>query len=146
MRSVRLLAAFALAAAVAACMTTAPPPPPPASELVLPPGDVERGRQAFLELECDACHEVRDGGFPKPTIYPPMPFVLGDRWETPPSEAWLVTSLVNPSHEILPGHVVLFHGTGTVYRMKDYSRTMIVEQMTDLVAFLRSLAGPKEEP
>ncbi len=143
MRSVRIVSAFVLAVAVAACRTTSPPPAPsPASDLVLPPGDVARGREAFLELGCNACHTVRGGGFPAPTVDPPMPFVLGERWGAPPSDAWLVTSLVNPSHEMLPGHLVLFHGSGMVYRMKDYSRTMTVGQMADLVVFLQSLAGP----
>jgi hypothetical protein len=35
---------------------------------------------------------------------------------------------------------VTFHGSGEVYRMKDYSDSMTVGQLRDLVAFLRTLA------
>ncbi len=131
-----------LGVALAACAAPPPSPPPssPALEgLVLPKGDPEAGRQAFLELQCNVCHAVVGDGFPEPSIYPPLPFVLGKGWEGRPDRAWLATSLINPSHEELPGHVVTFHGEGRVYRMKNYGDSMTVGQMIDLVEFLASL-------
>ncbi|MCK6479555.1 MAG: cytochrome c [Planctomycetes bacterium] len=147
LRAAALLAAAlsAVLSCAAGCGSTAPAaPPPPARGFVLPPGDPGRGSIAFVELRCCDCHAVRGGGFPEPTLRPPLPFVLGDGWETPPSEEWLAASIADPTHEVLPGNVVSFHGSGEVYRMTDFSETMTIGQLRDLVAFLRTLARKGE--
>jgi L-cysteine S-thiosulfotransferase len=131
-----------LAAALASCASPSPPAPPPLpGGWVLPAGDPEAGRQAFLELQCNVCHAVKGGGFPEPSIYPPLPFVLGERWEGPPDRLWLATCLINPAHEEIPGNRVSFLGAGQVYRMKDYGDSMTVGQMVDLVEYLETLAA-----
>jgi len=128
-----------LAAALAACASAPPPDASDRGRLFLPEGDPYAGRTAFLDLQCCVCHAVKGGGFPEPSIYPPLPFVLGEEWREPPDRMWLATSIINPAHEMPRGHLVSVPGGGEVYRMKEYGDSMTVGQMVDLVAFLEDL-------
>jgi len=103
----------------------------------LPPGDPARGREAFISLECSSCHRV-DGepDLPAPTIQPPVPVVLGGEVPHTRTDGDLVTSIINPSHRIVPGlHEVAREGHS---RMRDYRDEMTVGQLVDIVAFLQS--------
>lgn len=66
------------------------PPERSAAGFRLPEGDVERGREAFLELRCNACHRVRGLELPPPVADPPVPVVLGGRVEYRPTDGRFV--------------------------------------------------------
>jgi sulfur-oxidizing protein SoxX len=104
----------------------------------LPPGDPEKGRVAFSELRCHTCHRVYGGGFPEPTIEPPVPVLLGGPVPHVRTDGDLVTAIVNPSHRLAAGYKkddVVRDGHS---RMADYTNTMTVAQLIDLVAFLQA--------
>jgi L-cysteine S-thiosulfotransferase len=104
----------------------------------LPEGDIEKGRAAFAELRCHTCHYVHDVDFPAPVADPPVPVVLGGGVAAPRTDGYLVAAIIDPSHRV-PGHYRA--GTvrsGKLSRMGDYSETMTVRQLIDLVAFLQS--------
>ncbi len=81
-------------------------------------GDVERGKAAFVTLECHTCHEVSGLDLPRPTVQPPVPdAILIRRTRTYPGS--LITS-------------------GGQSRMPTYADRISVRQMADIVAFLQS--------
>lgn len=103
----------------------------------LPEGDVERGREAFVELKCNACHQVRGVDLPGPVADPPVPAVLGGAAASQPTDGKFVTSIINPSHDVgrYPEELVK---SGDQSRMADYSDVMTVRQLVDIVAFLHA--------
>jgi hypothetical protein len=136
--------AAALLAVLAACE------PQPAEDLAtpvdkyetniaFPGGNVEAGREAFLALGCNSCHRVEGAAdLPKPSASPEVPVVLGGKHTAAKSQAELMTAIVNPSHELAKGQVPAAVATGGKSRMGDYARVMTVEQLVNVVAFLRS--------
>jgi copper resistance protein D len=98
-----------------------------------PPGDVKRGRQVFVRLECFACHRVSGEGFPAPVKAGPD---LTDVGEHHPA-GYLAESIMNPNAVIIdePGY------TGPDGRsiMPAYGDSLSVSELADLVAYLKLL-------
>ena len=91
-------------------------------------GDPDRGKAAFLELGCTACHEVQGAVLPHPTV---QPVVLGGPVTVEPSDGYLVTAIINPEY-----HAAAYPATGHP-RMPDFASRMTVQQLTDIVAYLQ---------
>lgn len=106
--------------------------------LALPPGNVERGRTAFRDLKCCACHSVSGHEFPDPYVQPAVLVVLGTE-DRAPGRAELINAIINPSHQIYPGINRNLVQTNNVSRMPGYSEVLTVQQLCDLVAFLGTL-------
>jgi L-cysteine S-thiosulfotransferase len=134
MTPVRTLIAAALAAALLACNAS----PKSSAGFRLPDGDAERGRVVFAEMRCHTCHKVADADFPAPTADPPVPVVIGGEAPYAKTDGELVTSIINPSHKIVPGLRGEQVMRGDKSRMPNYGDLMTVRQMIDLVAFLQS--------
>jgi mono/diheme cytochrome c family protein len=107
----------------------------------LPEGDVEQGRAAFVELQCNSCHTVDGVDLPAPVVIPsPSATVaLGGQVYEIRTDGYLVTSIINPSHKLARGlnKEQVTTSTGES-RMPDYSEITTVQQLIDLVAFLQS--------
>ncbi len=115
----------------------------------LPDGDVQRGRVAFAELGCHACHRVAGENFPDPVADPPIPFVLGSPVRQK-SRHYLAESIVAPSHQfaqppsVAVGDPPMVVETvryenireGSESRMGTQNDRLTVQQWLDLVAFL----------
>jgi len=100
----------------------------------LPPdGDVDRGKAAFVALGCQNCHEVTGTDLPRPAV----PVLLGGATDVRLSDAFLVTSIVNP------GYGSSRHRES---RMPHYADRMTVRQLTDVVAFLQSSYYVRRQP
>jgi hypothetical protein len=119
---------------IASC---APPERSPAG-FRLPEGDVEAGKTAFLDLKCNACHEVQGLDLPGPVADPPVPVALGGKVDYQPTDGKFVTDIINPSHKLPPDYPMENIRSGSGSRMADYSDVMTVRQLVDLVAFLHS--------
>ncbi len=132
----------ALAAAVLLCGLIACDSGPRSSVgFRLPEGDIEQGRAAFLELQCNGCHSVAGEDLPPPTVapLPSVSVVLGGRVFEIRTDGYLVTSIIHPSLKLAGGYSKAQITTSTgESRMPDYSDVMTVLQLTDLVAFLQS--------
>ncbi len=109
---------------------------------VLPPGNIEAGRQLFTTLNCTDCHSIGDlawigteaGGSPH--------VQLGGSVTKLKMYGELVTSVINPSHKISQKSLaddrwVIPGGTS---RMESYcyNDVMTVQQLVDIIAFLQS--------
>jgi mono/diheme cytochrome c family protein len=134
-----------MAIAAAACVsqpreTDLREPDMPTVTVMLPPGDVEAGRQAFLDLRCTACHAVpSESGFPAPASAnpgPPIDARLASR-----DVSYLMASIMTPSHAISTniGDKVRANLSGVLSPMGDFSRVMTVRQLVDLHAYVRSV-------
>ena len=105
----------------------------------LPPGSVEQGEAAFVELQCNCCHSVKDsvqrmqeGGHPQ--IY----IQLGGEKTRVKTYGELVTSIINPSHRLARGMDPRHVNSEGESRMPRYNDVMKVQQLHDLTRFLSS--------
>ena len=144
-----------LLVAAAGC---APGPDSEIVRLLLPHGDATAGRQAFIELQCSACHTVAGvSGLPAVEATEPGPdlavSLVGQ------GRGAVASSLLAPAHVNVQAVELwtdwtaeerIWLGPGAaparetdereVSRMRDYAAVMTVRQLSDLVTFLRTAA------
>jgi L-cysteine S-thiosulfotransferase len=114
------------------------PDPKSGKRLVLPEGDIEKGKAAFLALNCHECHRVDGVDFPAPVSTVATNIVLGGKVSRIQSYGELVTSVINPSHGLAEGFDKVKARGGELSPMPEFNETMTVSQMIDLIAFLQS--------
>jgi hypothetical protein len=102
----------------------------------LPDGDTERGRAAFLELKCNACHRVTKLDLPAPVADPPAPVVLGGYVAHEVTDGPLVTSILDPSYKVSRRYKREWVTSGNGSRMVNYREVMTTQELVDVVAFL----------
>jgi mono/diheme cytochrome c family protein len=109
---------------------------PPGWKFAWPAGDRVRGREVFVKLECHSCHEVRGERFPAPS----------DRGRVGPELSmmgplhvaeYFAEAIINPSAVIEKGKG--YAAPDGSSKMPSYNDTATVQDVADLVAYLRSL-------
>ena len=70
--------------------------------LVLPPGDIDAGRTAFVETGCSTCHSVQGSVEKAEPGHPEIHVVLGGVVTQVDSHERVVVSIINPDHRIAP--------------------------------------------
>jgi len=104
----------------------------------LPAGDAESGAAIYVAMSCGSCHGIPgEGEGDAPAGMKTL--TLGGTSSNLPSDGYLVTSIINPSHviKIQPGiESTLPSGQS---RMLDFNDVLSVRQLTDLVAYLQTL-------
>ena len=146
-------------AAPPAGQTSAPAPAPPSSDhqhhhhkpgaehghgapsdwkFSMPKGDARKGRAAFVKFECYACHEVKGERFPgvrqQGSIGPELSEMAGHH-----DAEFFAEAIVNPNVVIDESR---YRGPDGTSRMPSFNELMTVQELVDLVAFLKSLAPP----
>ena len=106
------------------------------SQFSLPPGDAAAGKAAFVDLKCARCHTVEGVDLPAPTA--PVAVKLGGGKPLPPTTGDLTTDIIMPSSHFARGYPASQVQEGAASKMPDYTRTMTIGQLADLVAFLKS--------
>ena len=129
--------AFSIARSAGARLTLCGDPRRSTSDMTPPPGDARHGRAVFVDLRCHACHRVAGENFDLPVAEPPAPVVLGGRIARVMTDGALADSIVNPSRRIAYETSTGVR-SGTLSRMPDYTRTMTVRELADLVAYLQT--------
>jgi hypothetical protein len=133
--TVRILAMVFTAAALQACATECG-----GRGVHLPQGDAVKGREAFVQLRCHACHEIE--GFAPPTpIVAATRVMLGGQTARIKTYGDLLTSIANPSHRLARGYppeAVAPDGVPLMTRIR-LNEVMTVQQLIDLAAFLQTL-------
>jgi mono/diheme cytochrome c family protein len=112
---------------------------PPGWRFRIPEGDVAGGREAFVKMECFACHNIDGEKFPKKEKDPAkvgpdlsgMGAMHGDR-------AYFFESLINPNRVIVKGPGYVKEGNSI---MPSYAVSMTLQEAVNLVAYLKSLKG-----
>jgi mono/diheme cytochrome c family protein len=97
-------------------------------------GDPEKGRRAFVEFKCNACHDVVGETLPPASVTPAVS--LGGRMLLPPSDEKLRTDITMPSSHFAVGYPQEQITKGGHSRMPDYSKVLTPDQVNDLVAYL----------
>ena len=104
-----------------------------ATMLMLPEGQPDAGRDAFLSLGCAGCHTVAwDEELPDSRAASLGPELGLDATKLGPGG--LATSIIAPSHNVSTKYQEMT-GSGAS-PMRDYSREMTIRQLADVVAYL----------
>ncbi|HKK74919.1 MAG TPA: c-type cytochrome [Saprospiraceae bacterium] len=111
------------------------------SGFVLPEGDIAEGKQVFMELHCTNCHFTDDIVWDGNPEYEDPKVELGGEVTKIKTYGELVTSIINPSHDIsrkvVAEEATLPDGSSKMDQF-NYNYVMTVQELTDLVAFLQS--------
>ena len=146
MRCTKASVMFVLLAVLTAGLGCSTPERRAAAGFVLPAGDVQRGKVAFVDLKCYQCHRVEGVELPRPVAEPAIPLVLGGKLAYAPTDGEIVTSIIYPSHDISSRYAHDMLKSGGISRMGDFSQAMTVSQLEDLVAFLHTVFKPVRMP
>lgn len=119
----------------------------PADGFLIPKGDVKQGQRAFMDLECFRCHTVGKRFANQPTFETDGPAFGHEQARYMPG--WIMSSIVSPSHYVKLDHYVppsrtIVEGSMSPAEsqkspMYDFTETMTVKQLIDLVAYIQSL-------
>jgi mono/diheme cytochrome c family protein len=104
----------------------------------LPIGNLNRGREAFVALECHGCHRVDGVEIPPHPSPSTISVLLGGH--TPRIETYgdIVTSIVNPSHRLARSYRVrAASGRESPMAAEFLNDVITVQQLVDIAAFLR---------
>jgi len=104
----------------------------------LPDGDVDKGKVAFVQLECYRCHQISGVELPSPPEKAQVDITLGGQIYRVKTYGELVTSIINPTHVVSPKYRDSFTDEDGKSNMPDHNDKMTVKQMIDLVSFLQS--------
>jgi mono/diheme cytochrome c family protein len=144
---IRTLVSLLATAAVLLALGCAPSPDSPRG-FVLPAGDVDAGGQAFVDLQCYACHRINGVDLPQFMGSAPVAVVLGGERTRVRTYGELVTSIVNPSHRLVAGFPAEQVSRDGESLMPVLNGVMTVQQLIDIVALLQSsyeIALPTDE-
>jgi hypothetical protein len=103
-------------------------------------GNIDAGRQAFIDHRCHQCHSVADVSLPPLAGASPPVLELGGSTATVKTHAELMTSIINPNHVISERYREQMSQNARVPLESGmpmpHIDTMTVRQLIDLVAFL----------
>jgi mono/diheme cytochrome c family protein len=122
--------------AVVSAVTVACGDAPPPEARDLPAGDPAAGRQAFVALQCHACHDVEGESLPAPAIVPSIH--LGGKRLLLPSPERLATDILLPSSHFAVGYPAQQIAESGRSRMPDYSERLDKQTLANLAAYLQS--------
>lgn len=101
----------------------------------LPDGDPARGQATFVALKCHSCHTVAGVDLPPPVAEVVEP--LGGATHYVRTDGSLVTEIIDPSHSLAARYRPVRVASTRQSPMGDFSETMTVRELIDIVAFLQ---------
>lgn len=104
-----------------------------------PQGDPRRGREAFVKFECYRCHEVRGERFPAASERESVGPELSQMGPLHEPE-YFAEAIMNPGATIERNRG--YEGPDGSSKMPSFNDSMTVQELVDLVAFLRALRPP----
>jgi mono/diheme cytochrome c family protein len=100
-------------------------------------GDVAHGKQAFVELGCNSCHKVVGSDLQGPTQPVAFTVNLGGDTSRRLSDAYLLTSILNPDYHLTPNVKGEITANGHS-RMPAFTDKMTTRQLVDVIAYLQT--------
>lgn len=113
----------------------------PVKGFVLPPGDLEHGKQVFVDYNCHGCHTIPDMEFPEVEVEAPFVLAIGGEVYRVKNYGELMTAIVNPDHIISGKYKAMLASADRkveISPMPDYQQEMTVAELIDLVEFLHA--------
>ncbi len=107
-------------------------------KFTVPPGNADRGREVFRQLECYKCHEIKGQDFPPAGREAKSGPDLTGMGSFHPAE-YFAESILAPNHVIVEGPG--FTGPDGLSTMPSYTDSLSLAQWLDLVAYLKSLTA-----
>jgi mono/diheme cytochrome c family protein len=116
-------------------------------QFAIPAGDHHAGRQVFIDFECFKCHEVLGEDFPAPKAEQgDVGPALSGMGAMHPAE-YFAETIIDPNASV--AWRIKHHKTETKgylgadgkSKMPSYNETMTVQQLIDVVAYLKSLTA-----
>lgn len=106
-----------------------------------PKGDPVKGRAIFVKFECYSCHEVKGEKFPAPSgeIGPELS-MMGPLHEV----EYFAEAIINPNAVIQKGKG--YEAVVGSSKMPSYNDLATVQEVIDLVAYLKGLRPPVKKP
>jgi Cytochrome c len=106
-----------------------------------PQGDPLKGREVFVKLECFSCHEVNGEKFPAPGggVGPELSG-MGPLHEA----AYFAEAIINPNAVIETGKG--YEAADGASKMPSFNDLVTLQEVIDLVAYLKGLKPPVEPP
>ncbi|MEY4642497.1 MAG: hypothetical protein RLZZ227_2491 [Pseudomonadota bacterium] len=104
-------------------------------------GNIEKGREAFVRLNCPQCHAVAGVDFADYKGTPFLSIPLGGELIFAKTYGDLVTSIINPNHELAEAYVDQLppaRRTSAELSPMYLTLDMKVTELVDIVAFLNS--------
>ena len=106
------------------------------NQLTLAKGSYNAGKNAFIKLQCNACHTVTGVNLPAAEEMFEVAVELGSKKQSKTS-AELLTAIANPSHSLAKGFPVETISSHGSTRMPDYNDIMTVSELINIVTFLK---------
>lgn len=113
----------------------------------MPAGDHHAGRQVFIDFECFKCHEVRGEDFPAPKAEQgDVGSVLSGMGAMHPAE-YFAEVMIDPNASVawrIKHHKTEqkgYLGADGKSKMPSYNDTMTIQQLIDVVAYMKSLTA-----
>jgi mono/diheme cytochrome c family protein len=116
----------------------APHGTPKGWKFTLPKGNPAKGREVFEKLECYSCHQVAGERFPAPNDAARVGPELASMASHHPAE-FFAESIVNPSAVVDDR---AWRGADGSSKMPSYNDTITVQELIDVVAYLKALKPP----
>lgn len=106
-----------------------------------PKGDPVKGREVFVKLECYSCHAVKGGKLPAPggEVGPELS-VMGPLHDA----EYFAEAIINPNVVIQKDRG--YEAADGSSKMPSYGDLVTVQEVIDLVAYLKGLKPPPEPP
>ena len=108
-----------------------------------PKGDPAKGREVFVKLECYSCHGVKGENFPVPSEKEGVGPELSAMGPAHDAE-YFAEAIINPSAVIEKGKG--YEAPDGSSKMPSFNHLVTVEEVVDLVAYLRALKPPAKTP
>lgn len=128
--------ALATAAVAALAAISCAPNPKSGRGFVMPAGNAERGRLAFVQLHCTDCHTIDRTELPAPPTPAQMNVILGGDVTRIRTYGELVTSIIHPTR-LISDQALAKGKLPEISLMREVNREMTVAQLVDIVTFLQ---------
>jgi mono/diheme cytochrome c family protein len=110
-------------------------------KLSWPAGNPAAGREVFAKLECYTCHEVKGETFPAPDPGPDPGKIGPELSQMAPLHApdYFAEAIINPNTVVEEGKG--YRAPDGKSKMPSYNDLVTVQEVIDLVAYLKGLKG-----
>jgi sulfur-oxidizing protein SoxX len=111
----------------------------PVRGFVLPQGDIDAGKQVFIDHGCYQCHTLANVELPERVSNPPVTLEIGGKVYRVRNYGELLDSIVNPDHIISAKYRMALkkdESEDASTPMPSFNEELTVVELIDLVAFL----------